>query len=224
MNVKKFAIAAVAALGLGLTAAPVAQATTGHRTVRCGAPTGWYQNPDEASRKPVQKPIGMVFNDSDLIHHATSSTVENLHPGSYTAYPNPGQPSFFSVEVNGSDGKYGTLRWNPAQHYWEATSQGQQHHDANPAMLADAFPVHLSHHVISFGVGFTANPPGTVTTLVRSVAFAGRRYKLSYRPCTTPGPVPTAPHTKPPVVTPPVTQPGEAPPATPVHEQPNFTG
>jgi hypothetical protein len=233
---RKILVAAFSAVLL--TGGVVASATaasahthTPHHQVVCNS--DWYQNPDETTRKPVQKPSGLEFSDTDLVHHKVYGlTVEHLHPGAYVAYPAPGQPSFFSVEVSGSDGKYGTLRWNRAAGYWEATSQGQQHHDTNPAALADAFPLHLSHTVVSFGVGFTANPPGTVTTLVRWVKFNRHLYWLGCKPVThRPPHHPKPPYTHSPTPTPtptqtvPVTPPGsDAPPATPIKTQPNFTG
>lgn len=171
----------------------------------CPNLVGWSPNPDEvADRSPVSKPEGLEFSNTDLTHHAAPSglTLADLKPGTYVASKTPDQPSFFSVEVSGDDGKYGTLRWNPSlgtSGEWEATSQGQQHHDTDPAALADAFPIHLSHHVVRFGVGYTENPAGTVTTVVSSVTFQGVTYSLTCQPQTTsPAPVVTttspAPH------------------------------
>lgn len=163
----------------------IAQAST---APGCALPTGFYVNDDETDRAPTPVAGGLQFSGNDLIHHATTGTLETLVHGSYVADPAPDQPSFFSVEVSG-DGKYGTLRWNTTESYWEATSQGEQHHDTDPAALADAFPVHLSHHLMSFGVGYTNTPPGTVTTVVSGISFAGQKYDLT---CVTTSPSPSA--------------------------------
>jgi hypothetical protein len=179
-----------AALAIGfltLTVARPAMATddgTIHLESKCSTVASFYVNsPDEGNRRPTTGEKGLTFSASDLIHHSTDTTLEKLTHGTFVAIPAPDQPSFFSVEVSG-DGKYGTLRWNPSlgtSGEWEATSQGQQYHDPDPATLADKFPIHLSHHVFSFGVGYTANPPGTVTTLVTSVTF-GDTYDLTCAP------------------------------------------
>jgi hypothetical protein len=162
-------------------------------------PTDWYPNEDEQDRAPTPVTAGLKFEGNDLIHHATSGNLDTLTHGTFAAAPAPDQPSFFSVEVSGADGKYGTLRWNTQESSWEATSQGEQHHDTDPAALADVFPLHLSHHVVSFGVGYTANPPGTVTTVVSSVTFAGKTYDLTCKPpvTATASPSPSATHASP---------------------------
>lgn len=151
--------------------------------------SGWHVNADETDRKPTPTAGGLVFSDSDLIHHATTGNLadETFAHGTYQAAPAPDQDSFFSVEVYATGEKYGTLRWNTAHSYWEATSQGQQHQDADPVALADSFPIHLSHTLVSFGIGYTANPPGQVPTTVTSVTFAGQTYDLT---CVTASPTP----------------------------------
>lgn len=175
---KRYLIAATVIVGGLLIPATAHAATDGPA---CTVPSGWYVNDDETDRVPTPVTGGLKFEGNDLIHHAADTTVETLTPGAFVADPAPDQISFFSVEVSG-DGKYGTLRWNTTEQYWEATSQGLQLHDVNPAALADAFPIHLSHHVVSFGVGYTANPPGTMATTVSSVTFAGKTYDLTCKP------------------------------------------
>lgn len=195
-------LAMLAALGLifsgvFLIASQGAYATT---TPACPNLVGWAPNADElADRSPTSTPEGLEFSNTDLTHHAADLALADLTPGTYAASPAPDQPSFFSVEVYATGEKYGTLRWNKTESYWEATSQGEQHHDTDPVKLADAFPIHLSHHVVSFGVGYTANPAGTVTTVVSSVTFQGKVYPLTCQVQTTsPAPVVTttspAPH------------------------------
>jgi hypothetical protein len=184
MILKRVAVGLLAVAGLLSLTTGVSWSSTSHTTpahVRCNA--DWYQNPDETTRKPVQKPGGLEFSDTDLVHHKVYGlTVEHLHPGSYFAFPAPGQPSFFSVEVSGTDGGYATLRWNPSAHKWEMTTGGQFYTAYTPAALVDKVTPHKSHTVVSFGVGFTANPPGTVHTLVRSVVFNHHVYSLGCKP------------------------------------------
>lgn len=173
------------------------ETTTGPSFTTCPNLAGFYVNPDETDRQPTATVAGLEFKGNDLIHHAAATTLEDLNHGTFSASPAPDQPSFFSVEVSG-DGKYGTIRWNSVEGYWEATSQGEQHHDVSPVALAEAFPVHLSHKVVSFGVGYTATPPGTVTTVVSSVTFSGKTYSLTcVPPVQTTSPAPHSSSTSP---------------------------
>lgn len=152
---------------------------------------GWFVNPDEADREPERTTAGFVFEGADLIHHAAPAglTTATLNSGDYTASPAPDQPSFFSVEVSGTDGGYATLRYNRSTHLWEMTTGGQLYENTDPDKLVDMPPVKRSHTVVSFGVGYTKNPPGTVKTTVKSVSFQGKAYTLS---CLTPTTSPTA--------------------------------
>jgi hypothetical protein len=143
----------------------------------CQNLNGWYVNPDEADRKPTPGEKGLVFSGDDLIHHAITLSTDTLTSGAYTASPAPDQPSFFSVEVRDSDGSgYATLRWNASSHLWDMTTGGQTYSNANPTALV--LSKGKSKNVFSFGVGYTKNPPGTVTTTVASVSFNGQVWKL----------------------------------------------
>ncbi|WP_213004722.1 LPXTG cell wall anchor domain-containing protein [Paractinoplanes toevensis] len=178
---RKIVTAAVAALFGAALAAPVAAyATTPppRHEVPCDMPAGWYVNPDEQDRLPQPIGSGVQFLGNDLMHHATSLDVADLTPGTFVANSVPDQPSFFSVEVMGADGKYGTLRWNTTTSKWNVVTQGGFYENASPAALVDMPPIHLSHHVVSFGVGFTANPPSAGGTLVTSVTFRDVTYSL----------------------------------------------
>lgn len=110
---------------------------------------------------------GLKFEGNDLIHHAA---------------PAPDQPSFFSVEVYGTDGGYATLRWDVPTSKWVMVTGGQLYTDASPAALVDLVTPHKSHHVVSFGVGYTNSPPGTVPTVVDKVTFGGQDYHLDCKP------------------------------------------
>jgi hypothetical protein len=179
---------AVGLLAAGLALAGTANATTvtpaGPSFATCANLAGWYVNGDEADRKPEATAAGLKFEPADLIHHAvTGVTVETLTPGDYVAAPAPDQASFFSVEVRDVDGSgYATLRYNRSTHLWNLVTGGQFYEHANPAILVDMPPVDRSHQVISFGVGYTKNPPGTVTIVVKSVTFGGKTYELSCAP------------------------------------------
>jgi hypothetical protein len=182
---------AVGLLAAGLALAGTASATTvtpaGPSFATCANLAGWYVNGDEADRKPEATAAGLKFEPADLIHHAvTGVTVETLTPGDYVAAPAPDQASFFSVEVRDVDGSgYATLRYNRSTHLWNLVTGGQFYEHANPAILVDMPPVDRSHQVISFGVGYTKNPPGTVTTVVSRVTFNGNSYPLTCAPPTT---------------------------------------
>jgi LPXTG-motif cell wall-anchored protein len=178
--VKRSIAAGLAAAVITLTALPGAAHAT--EDTPCGMPSGWYANPDEQDRLPTPATGGLKFEGNDLIHHATDTTVEHLTHGTYSANPAPDQPSFFSVEVTGTDGGYATLRWDTATGKWTMVTGGQLYTNAGPAALVDMVTPHKSHHVVSFGVGYTANPPGTVTTVVSSVTFGGKTYDLTCKP------------------------------------------
>jgi hypothetical protein len=161
----------------------------------CGV-AGWYVNPDEADREPTRTYDGFVFESADLIHHAAPAglTTATLSPGHFLVAAGsslPDQPSFFSVEVSGDDGGYATLRYNRITLKWDMVTGGQFYSNADPSALVDMPPVKRSHKVVSFGVGYTANPPGTVKTTVKSVSFQGKAYSFA---CPKPSPTqsPTA--------------------------------
>lgn len=178
-------LAALAAAVIAAIAVPATAHATGgdHTTPVCGMPSGWYANADEQTRLPEPTTGGLKFSGNQLIHHATATTVEHLSPGSYVAHPAPDQPSFFSVEVINTDGTgYATLRFDATAGKWTMVTGGQLYSNADSALLVDMPASHKSHRVVSFGVGYTANPPGTVTTVVSSVSFGRRYYSLRCKP------------------------------------------
>lgn len=216
---KRYLIAAA------LIGAAVAVPSPASAAVDCvSGPVGWTVNADEGDRMPTPTPAGLKFEGNDLIHHATTGTVETLTPGSFAAAPAPDQDSFFSVEVYGTDGGYGTLRWNTTTHKWNLTTGGQFYENADPAALVDMPTVHRSHKVVSFGVGYTANPPGTVATVVSSVTFAEKTYSLGCtKPTVSPSPTvtPTKVPTKVPTTKPTVTPTRPTPPTAPTSVDPS---
>jgi hypothetical protein len=173
----------------------------------CANLKDWFVSNDENSaddpdgdRTPVPTVDGLQFSGNQLIHHDSEVLdTDNLKHGTFTANPAPDQNSFFSVEVANSDGSgYATLRWNVDTSKWEMTTGGQFYTDENPSKLVDLKG--KSHHIVRFGVGYTANPKGTVTTVVSSVSFHGTKYDLTCQPpvVTTPPTTkatPTASHT-----------------------------
>jgi LPXTG-motif cell wall-anchored protein len=189
--------AAVALLGLvllavGFTGAPAAATTptpaasAGPSFDTCANLKGWYVNPDEVSRRPIATVTGLKFVGNDLIHHATTGTVADLVPGSFVAAPAPDQPSFFSVEVGTKVGDvvtgYATLRWNTVTSKWNMVTGGQFYENASAVALVAMPPVAKSSTLMSFGVGYTNSPPGTVDTVVSSATFAGKTYPLTCAP------------------------------------------
>jgi hypothetical protein len=160
----------------------------------CSNLTGWFVNSDETTRKPEATEAGLKFEPADLIHHnVTGVTTDNISPGTFTANPAPGQDSFFSVEVINTDGTgYGTLRWNTTTSKWNMVANNGTFYE-NTSATAVVNAAGKSHTVVRFGVGFTLNPPGTVTTTVSAVIFNGTTYSLT---CPTPS-FGTAPTTTP---------------------------
>ncbi len=175
--------ATVAGLMLGAGLAAPAHATDPDIAVNADCLPGWYVNPDETDRKPTSTEAGLKFAGDDLVHHAVSGlSVADLKPGEFVASPAPDQPSFFSVEVNGEgSGKYGTLRWNTSTSKWNMVANGGTfYEDTDPVKVVTAAGKGTS--VISFGVGYTKNPPGTVETTVVSVKFGGKTHSLKCQP------------------------------------------
>jgi hypothetical protein len=140
---------------------------------------GWYVNPDETSRKPTPTAAGLKFEGNQLIHHGATGSIEGLAGGSFVASPAPDQPSFFSVEVRNADGSgYATLRWNPSTSKWSMVASGQLFEHATASELVKMTTPAKSSFLLSFGVGYTNSPPGTVATVVSSVTFRGTTYDL----------------------------------------------
>jgi len=195
----------VVILALLVAAASIANLIFATASARAAVPNptnpcyveGWFVNPDEANRAPERTHDGFVFEDADLIHHATNVPLRFLKPGWFTATPAPDQPSFFSVEVRDlTTDAYGTLRWDKTAALWSITigpkSLPTHHPDTTPGTFTGADPVALlagkvtkwgkftsATRVASFGVGYTNSPPGTVKTTVTTVGFMGKAYYFS---------------------------------------------
>jgi LPXTG-motif cell wall-anchored protein len=54
--------------------------------------------------------------------------------------------------------------------------------NASASALVDMPAVKKSHNLLSFGVGYTNSPPGTVDTVVSSVMFRDVKYDLTCKP------------------------------------------
>lgn len=180
-------------VGFGLAAHPAHanQTPAFTKTVTaCTSATKTFQNSDERTRKPVQTPGGLKFAPTDLIHITDIFPVTSLHPGSFHAFPAPDQPSFFSVELaDATTGAYGTLRWNTTTHKWEITTSGPAAGQFAFTSPADVIGVVTkwgaftgATKVITFGVGYTVSPPGTVVTTVSFIHFNGHTYDLRCKP------------------------------------------
>jgi hypothetical protein len=185
-------LAGLVAAGLVALAAPAAATQTGPSFSSCPNLQGWFVNDDETDRKPEATVAGLKFEPADLIHHQTSVALADLEPGTFTASPAPDQPSFFSVEVRDTTGAYGTLRHDGDK--WSITIGAGTGPDgpATAGTFSDASPVDLldgkvtkwgefteTTKAVTFGVGYTKNPPGTVTTVVSSVTFGPKTYPLT---------------------------------------------
>jgi hypothetical protein len=147
---------------------------------------GWYVNPGETDRKPTPGPTGVKFEGNDLIHHGVTGSIEGLAAGTFTASPAPDQLSFFSVEVrNGNGTGYATLRWNTSTSKWEMTTGGTFYENASAAELVKMPEPDRSSFLVSFGVGYTNSPPGTVATVatvVSAISFKGVSYDMKCVP------------------------------------------
>jgi hypothetical protein len=191
---KIFAALGLALVGALALAGPASATDTPDSFASCKNLADWYVNNDESDRKPSATEAGLEFSGKDLIHHeVTGLSVAALEPGTFELVAGsdvPDQPSFFSVEVNkAGGGGYGTLRWNPATSKWSMVANGGTfYEDASAAkVVEDAGKGTL---VTSFGVGFTANPPGTTTVIVKAVHFNGATWNLTC-PKTSASPTPT---------------------------------
>lgn len=168
----------------------------------CANLKGWYVNEDEGDRKPTATVAGLKFSGNDLIHHAvTGLKMTDLTAGSFTASPAPDQNSFFSVEVRDTTGAYGTLRWNTATSAWDlVTNLGAFSHASAADFVGQATKwgeLTATAQVVSFGVGYTNTPPGTVDTVVSKVTFGGKGYDLTCKPVIVRPTHPKPTHTKP---------------------------
>lgn len=205
------------AFGLSFGAATIAQATEyggdDPGWSACKNLDGWFVNAeDEGDRKPTPTVYGLKFSGSDLIHHAANVALADLEPGTYAVHgtATPDQPSFFSVEVRNTGGAYGTLRWIKASEKWSITIGSSADGTATAGTFEGADPVELltgkvtkwgafdpaTAKVVTFGVGYTKTPPGTVDTVISSVTFQDITYGLNCpapttQPTTKPTTVPT---------------------------------
>lgn len=191
----------VAALAAGFYLGTPAYATYGGDDpgwAACKNLASWSVNEDEGDRRPEPTVYGLKFSGDDLIHHAADVKLTDLKPGSYTVTgASPDQDSFFSVEVRDTTtGAYGTLRWNKGTSKWDLVTSTAAYAKADPADYVGVQTkwgeITAAAKVVSFGVGYTKNPPGTVTVVVSSVTFQGTTYGLN---C--PAPVTTSPTASP---------------------------
>lgn len=170
---------------------------------RCPVVSDFYVNEDETDRVPVSTPDGLKFTGSDLVHHIADVALADLKPGAYVATPAPDQPSFFSVEVSDpTTNGYATLRWNTGTQQWDAVLKGTLVSHADPTGFIGEQTkwggLTPAARVSTFGVGYTANPPGAGTTTVSEVIFAGTHYPLTCKPSpssSTSSPTPAHTHT-----------------------------
>lgn len=168
---------------------PSASASWAPTYKECVTDKGWYVNDDENDRKPTATAAGLKFEGNDLIHHGAAGTLENVGAGSFTASPAPDQPSFFSVEVRNDDGSgYATLRWNTTTSKWNMVTGGQFYENTSASSLVLMTNPAKSNKLLSFGVGYTNSPPGTVATTVSKVTFKGIDYPLTCMPPVQPTP------------------------------------
>lgn len=190
---RKYFIAAIVSLFAGLTLlAPTSPARAAEIfgpaiSTSCPNLKNFYVNDDEGDRKPGVTPDGLKFSGDQLAHHVADVSLADLKPGAYVASPTPDQPSFFSVEVSDpTTNGYGTLRWNTDTQMWDLTTNLGQFSHADPVDFVGTDTkwgkLTATTRVSTFGIGYTANPPGTKTVVVSEVIFGGEHFPLTCKP------------------------------------------
>lgn len=193
-------IGATAIAGIGVFAfVGTAQATT-DPTNPCNV-QGWYVNPDETEDAPTRTVDGFVFDNKDLIHHATNPlALADVHGGTFEATVS-GKVVFkmetdnpYSTIIQNADGKFWSSRIavnalggqnNPVATVTDMI--GSETKTGNPKYTNDT-------HVVTFGVGYWDVPGSTV---VKSISFHGTKYNLTCKvePTKTATATPTATNT-----------------------------
>lgn len=185
-------VAAVAVIAAGLWLGKAASATEDPQPILVESECfqEWYVNPDEGDRLPEQIEAGLLFQPADLVHHVAGFPLDDLGTGgTFTVNPSPGENFRFSVEIINADKTgYATLHWNPLTDKWfiggaDASLDQYTNEEADPetfiGKLGRFGEIKADSVVMSFGVGYTKNPPGTIDTVVSSVTFAGVTYDLA---------------------------------------------
>lgn len=221
--IRKRLLGAAAVVALGLTTVMVGTAEASVDPKNPCNLQGWFVNDDESARAPERKLAGFEFDGSDLIHHSTDVRLGWLKPGWYKSDTAPDQPSFFSVEVRDqTTDAYGTLRWNKSTAMWDLVAKGELISKADPK---DFIGVETkwgkfteATRVVTFGVGYTANPPGAKKVVVSLIHFMGKDYNLTCEKEVDPSATPTKSPTTSPTASPtssPTKSPSGSPTATP---------
>lgn len=176
-------VSALVGLGALLFTSP-AQAEVAGDENPCNV-QGWYVNPDETADAPTRTPDGFVFDNKDLIHHATSpmdlSDIKP-HTGSFEATV-VGKVVFkmetekpYSTIVQNADGKF----WSSAMLATQDGGQNNPVENVSDLIGKDVKPGKAKYtsdtHVVSFGVGYW-DIPGSTT--VKSITFHGTKYRLT---------------------------------------------
>lgn len=200
-EVRKYFIAAIVSLFAGLTLlVPTFPARANETPVldfaSCSNLKNWSPNEDEQDRRPTPTVDGLQFEGNQLVHHPVAMDLKDVHPGTYAATPAPSLVDFFSIEVYSPAAPHGyaTLRYEAV-----GPNAGQWNIGGTNFYGTDAVQLVLDHdrstNVVSFGVGYVANPATGTKTIVSSVTFHGVTYPLTCKPA--PSKTPTSPTVKP---------------------------
>lgn len=185
---------ALVALPLMLTGPASATTTDGPSYETCPNLSGWYVNNDESSDKPAPTADGLLFENKDLIHHATDpidlADMDKV-TGSFVA-TKPGKVLFkvetsapYSSIITDADGKF----WSTAMTYDQEGGQGHpvaKYSDLLGKPTKPGKPPYTSAtNVVTFGIGYAVAEGDTV---VKSITFHGKTYPLT---CAAPTQAPT---------------------------------
>lgn len=181
----------------GAAHAATAGATAAPDWTSCPNLKAWYVNEDETARTPVPGAAGLSFSGDQLVHHAVSMDLKDVHPGAYAAAPAASLDDFFSIEVANPSAPvhYGTLRYEATGAHagtWNigGTSLYSPVDPTGAELEKFAADNNRSTNVVSLGVGYVATPATGTETVVSAVTFHGKTYDLTCKPSVIPSQTP----------------------------------
>ncbi len=182
------AAALAAGFYLGTPAAHATETPAGPSFATCSNLTGWYANADEQADLPTATEDGLLFENKDLIHHATSPIdLADMDKVSASFVTTTAGKVVFKVEtsspystiITNSDGKL----WSTAMSYDQEGGQGHPIDKYSQFVDLATKPGKAAYTsasmVVTFGVGYWVAEGDTV---VSSISFHGTNYPLTCKP------------------------------------------